>query len=143
MITPDEKEYQMASRSQPSLTSNGQPDTVAPGLRETLQWLAAFQRNRPGGDAGSYQRGYDIGFNNAALAVAGLAQAAIANADTSSPNDRVREASKLPSVEDAARIIDPYAFREGALLDNHDRAYQKTALAKATTILALIRGEGE
>ena len=57
--------------------------------------------------------------------------------------ERLRVASKLPSVEDVARIIDPYAFREGALLDNHDRAYQKTALAKATTILALIRGEGE
>lgn len=47
---------------------------------EALTEIAGFTRTRPGGDPGSYQRGYDIGFNNAGLVAAGIARAAIAKA---------------------------------------------------------------
>lgn len=46
-------------------------------MEAALRDIAGFQRSRPTGAAGSYQRGYDIGFNNAGLVAAGIAQAAL------------------------------------------------------------------
>jgi hypothetical protein len=46
-------------------------------LGEALGRIAGFVREKPGGDLGSYQRGYDIGFNNAGLVAAGIARAAL------------------------------------------------------------------
>lgn len=56
-------------------------------LREALERIASFTRIRPAGNPGSYQRGYDIGFNNAGLAAAGFAQTALKD----SSNDQLNE----------------------------------------------------
>lgn len=58
--------------------SDPQPTADVAGVVEALREIASFSRMKPGGDAGSYQRGYDIGFNNAGLVAAGIAQAALA-----------------------------------------------------------------
>lgn len=50
------------------------------GLVEGLERIASFQRARPTGDPGSYQRGYDIGFNNSGLVAAGIARTALQSA---------------------------------------------------------------
>ena len=46
-------------------------------LIEALEKIASFQRARPSGAPGSYQRGYDGGFNNAGLFAAEIARSAL------------------------------------------------------------------
>jgi Lar family restriction alleviation protein len=46
-------------------------------LEEVLGKIASFVRMKPGAEPGSYQRGYDIGFNNAGLVASGLARSVL------------------------------------------------------------------
>jgi hypothetical protein len=71
---PQECAQITAQMRQEERSSNPDRDDLLMALRE----IAAYQRRKPGGAKGSYMRGYDIGFNNAGLVAAGIAEAAIA-----------------------------------------------------------------
>lgn len=95
---------------------------------EALEAIANFKRMKPTGDPGSYQRGYDIGFNNAGLVAAGIAEAALVSLKGGGGSSRTETASGAPSaalasetqrksewkVGDRARVVADNEYSDGA-----------------------------